>query len=157
MRDRHLKEQLRLRKEGTYGRIFRKTVKLETEKRIVGYSTGLRKVTGRCRGIGPLRKERRLKHPPRKRTKIMVYLDRFAPLGKAALRREQTEQLDSNHRENRATKKEGEADHRRHKHSPRRRTNGGKPVDYSGTNVSTATISLQQRNGVFYAVRFEML
>jgi hypothetical protein len=34
---------------------------------------------------------------------------------------EQREQLGSNQRENRATGKEGEADHRRHKHSPQKR------------------------------------
>jgi hypothetical protein len=59
MRARDLKEQLRLKKEGTSGRIFRKTAELETEKRIVGASTGLWKVTGQCGGVGPLRKERR--------------------------------------------------------------------------------------------------
>jgi hypothetical protein len=42
------------------------------------------------------------------------------------------EQLESNHRENRATGKEGETKHRRHKHSPRDRSNGGTPVGYSG-------------------------
>jgi hypothetical protein len=45
IRDRDLKEQLRLRKERTSGRIFRKTVELETEKRVVGSSTGLREVS----------------------------------------------------------------------------------------------------------------
>jgi hypothetical protein len=52
--------------------------------------------------------------------------------GRPALRREQREQLESNHRENRATGKEGETDHRRHKHSPRKRRNGCTPVGYSG-------------------------
>jgi hypothetical protein len=51
--------------------------------------------------------------------------------GRAALRRMQREQLESNHRESRATRKESEADHRSHKHSPRKR-NGGTPVGYSG-------------------------
>jgi hypothetical protein len=45
IRDRDLKEQLRLRKKRTSGRIFRKTVELEIEKRIVGSSTGLREVS----------------------------------------------------------------------------------------------------------------
>jgi hypothetical protein len=49
--------------------------------------------------------------------------------GRAALRREKQEQLETNHRENRATGKEGETDHRRHKHNPRRRRNGGTPVE----------------------------
>jgi hypothetical protein len=40
--------------------------------------------------------------------------------------------LDSNHRENRATGKEGETDHRRHKHSPRKGRNCGAPSGYSG-------------------------
>jgi hypothetical protein len=40
--------------------------------------------------------------------------------------------LDSNHRENLATGKEGEADHRRHKHSARKRRNRGTPIGYSG-------------------------
>jgi hypothetical protein len=39
--------------------------------------------------------------------------------GHAVLRREQREQLQSNHRENWATWKEGKTDHRCHKHSPR--------------------------------------
>jgi hypothetical protein len=45
--------------------------------------------------------------------------------------REQREKLESNHRENRATGKEGESDHRRHKHSSWKR-NGSTPVGYSG-------------------------
>jgi hypothetical protein len=51
--------------------------------------------------------------------------------GRAALRREQREQL-SNHHDSRATEKEGEADHRHHKPSPRKRRNGGTPIGYSG-------------------------
>jgi hypothetical protein len=43
----------------------------------------------------------------------------------ATLRREQREQLESNQRQNRATGKEDEADHRCHKHNPRKRRNGG--------------------------------
>jgi hypothetical protein len=39
-----------------------------------------------------------------------------------ALRREQ---LESNPLKNRAMGKEGETDHRRHRHSPRKRRNGG--------------------------------
>jgi hypothetical protein len=51
--------------------------------------------------------------------------------GRVTLRREQREQLESNRSENRATGKEGEADHKRHKHSPRKRRNGGMPVGHS--------------------------
>jgi hypothetical protein len=51
--------------------------------------------------------------------------------GRAALRGEQQEQLESNHRKNQATVKEVETDHRCHKHSPRKR-NGGMPVGHSG-------------------------
>jgi hypothetical protein len=51
--------------------------------------------------------------------------------GRAALRREQREQLESNHSENRATGMEGEADHKRHKHSPQKRRTGSTPVGYS--------------------------
>jgi hypothetical protein len=42
MRDRNLKEQLRLRKERASGRISRKSTELKIEKRIFGSSTGLR-------------------------------------------------------------------------------------------------------------------
>lgn len=49
----------------------------------------------------------------------------------AALTRKKRKQLETNHRENRATGKEGEGDHRRHKHIPRKRRNGGTPVGYS--------------------------
>jgi hypothetical protein len=38
----------------------------------------------------------------------------------------------NNHRANRNTGKEGEADHRLQKHSPRKTNNGGTPVGYSG-------------------------
>jgi hypothetical protein len=41
------------------------------------------------------------------------------------------ERLESNRHENRDTRKVGQADHRRQKHSPRKRRNGGKPVGYS--------------------------
>jgi hypothetical protein len=43
IKDRCATRQLRLKNEGTFGRIFRKTVQLEVEKRIVGFSTGLRR------------------------------------------------------------------------------------------------------------------
>jgi hypothetical protein len=43
---------------------------------------------------------------------------------RVALRREQRKQLESNHRENRATGKEAEIDHRHYKRSTRKR-NGG--------------------------------
>jgi hypothetical protein len=53
-------------------------------------------------------------------------------LGQAALRREQQDQFENNHHENRATGEKGETDHRRHKHGPWTRRNGGTPVGYSG-------------------------
>jgi hypothetical protein len=40
--------------------------------------------------------------------------------GRAALKSEQREQLENNHREKWASGKEGEADHRRHKHRSRK-------------------------------------
>jgi hypothetical protein len=46
--------------------------------------------------------------------------------------REQGEELETNHGGNRAMGKEGETNHRCHKHSPRKRRNGGMPVGYSG-------------------------
>jgi hypothetical protein len=52
--------------------------------------------------------------------------------GQAAFRREEWEKLQGNHRENRATGKEDEADHRHYKQSPRKRRNGSTPVGYSG-------------------------
>jgi hypothetical protein len=51
---------------------------------------------------------------------------------RAALRREQREELEGDHHEIRATGKEGEFDHRHYKHSPRNRRNGGTSVGYSG-------------------------
>jgi hypothetical protein len=51
--------------------------------------------------------------------------------GCAALRREQVEQLESSHRENRGMGWEGEPDHSCHKHSLWKR-NGGMPVGHSG-------------------------
>jgi hypothetical protein len=67
--------------------------------------------------------------------KMMVLLDWLAPHQGATWdeqRREQWEQLWSNHRENQATGKEGEADLRHHKHSPQKRRNGGIPIGCSG-------------------------
>jgi hypothetical protein len=82
IRNRSASQQLRLRKERTSGRIFRKTVELEIEKRIVWPSTGLREVsdwTFRRSLPPPKRKKRRQNHNPRKRTKMMmVHLDRLA-------------------------------------------------------------------------------
>jgi hypothetical protein len=53
--------------------------------------------------------------------------------GRAALRREQREQVESNDRDRktRATVKEGETDHRRYKHSPRKISNVGTFTGYS--------------------------
>jgi hypothetical protein len=53
-------------------------------------------------------------------------------LGRAALRRAQRELLESNHRENRVTGKDDEADQRRLKHSSRSRRNDCTPIGYSG-------------------------
>jgi hypothetical protein len=50
--------------------------------------------------------------------------------GRAGLRREQRKPFETNHRQNRATGKEDEADYRHHNHSPRKRRNGGMPVGY---------------------------
>jgi hypothetical protein len=52
--------------------------------------------------------------------------------GWAALGREQWEQLESYHHEKWAKGKLDEANHRCHKHSPRKRRNGCTPVGYSG-------------------------
>jgi hypothetical protein len=45
-------------------------------------------------------------------------------LGRSSLKGEQRDQLETNHRENRATGKKYETEKRRHKHSPRKRRNG---------------------------------
>jgi hypothetical protein len=52
--------------------------------------------------------------------------------GRATLRREQRERLESKHRGKPNHGKEGEIDHRCCKHSPRRRRNGGTPVGHPG-------------------------
>jgi hypothetical protein len=52
--------------------------------------------------------------------------------GQVALKRELQEQLQSKNRWNRVIGKEGEDNHRRHKHSPQKRRNGCMPVGYSG-------------------------
>jgi hypothetical protein len=52
--------------------------------------------------------------------------------GWSTLRREQREQLESNHHENQATGKEGKTNHRHPKHSPWKRRNGGTSVSYLG-------------------------
>jgi hypothetical protein len=127
--------QLRLRKERTSGRVFRKTIELEIRKWIVGSSTWLRKwVTGHCGGIPPPPewKKRHQKHSRRKpRMKVMVvHLALWGNRsGQAALRREQ---LENNHRGNQAMGKKGDVDHRHHKHSPQERRNGGTSVGYLG-------------------------
>jgi hypothetical protein len=60
-------------------------------------------------------------------------------LGQEALRREQCEQLESNHLKNRATGKEGDANH-----SPWKGRNGGTPVGYlSGSNVACRPTATQ--------------
>jgi Spy/CpxP family protein refolding chaperone len=48
------------------------------------------------------------------------------------LRREQREWLESKHCEKPSHRQEGEAKHRRRKHSPQTRRNGSTPVGYSG-------------------------
>jgi hypothetical protein len=74
------------------------------------------------------RKKRHQKHSPRKpRMKVMV-VHLALPgncSGRAALRREQ---LESNHCGNWASGKEGEVDHRHHKHSPQQRRSGSTSV-----------------------------
>jgi hypothetical protein len=62
IKDRGAGRQLRLRKERTSGRIFRRIVELEIEKRTVGSSTGLRKVNDWIlwRGGPPPKRKRRL-------------------------------------------------------------------------------------------------
>jgi hypothetical protein len=57
----------------------------------------------------------------RKKKIMVVHLDQLSSY-QGTLRREQREQLESNHHENRTTGKEGMADHIRHKHSPRKRS-----------------------------------
>jgi hypothetical protein len=52
--------------------------------------------------------------------------------GHVALRREQSERLESKHREKPSHRKEGEIDLRCWKHSPRKRRNGFTPVGPSG-------------------------
>jgi hypothetical protein len=59
IKDRGARQQLRLRKERTFGRIFTKTAEMEIETRIVESSTGLQGVTGYCRWFGPFRNEGR--------------------------------------------------------------------------------------------------
>jgi hypothetical protein len=54
------------------------------------------------------------------------------PLETSGLKGEQRELLESNCCENRATGKEGETDHKRHKNSPQKRRNVGTPIGYSG-------------------------
>jgi hypothetical protein len=59
IKDLAARRQLSLRKEKIFGRIFRKTVQLETEKRTVVSSSGLRKVRDwASRRIGLLRNEK---------------------------------------------------------------------------------------------------
>jgi hypothetical protein len=53
-------------------------------------------------------------------------------LGRAALMREQEDQLESNRCENGATEEKSETNHRHRKHSPWKRRNGGMPAVYSG-------------------------
>jgi hypothetical protein len=49
-------------------------------------------------------------------------------------------QLETNHHENRSTGVEDETDHRRHKHSPRKRRNGG---THGGNSVAHRPIAGQ--------------
>jgi hypothetical protein len=128
IRNRGERRQVRLKKERTSGRIFRKTVELEIERRIVGSSTRLQEESDWILwGVGPLRNERR-----DVQSTALGKDDGGTPgparnlpgkhSGRAPLGREQREQLERNHLENRFTGKKGETDHRRHKHSPRKRT-----------------------------------
>jgi hypothetical protein len=69
---------------------------------------------------------------------------------KSGLKGEMRGQLEKNHRGNRSTGKESETDNRRHKHSPRKRINGGTPVGYSGlitlgrNNVACGLVARRQ-------------
>jgi hypothetical protein len=47
------------RREREFNKAVRQTLELEVVKRAVGFSSGLRKVTGHCGGVGPFRNERR--------------------------------------------------------------------------------------------------
>jgi hypothetical protein len=117
------------KREGTQ-QARRADPRLDVAKRTVEFSNGLREVSDWTLWWGQLpskRKERPPKHSPRKKNKDDDGTHGPAGTlsgnrsGRTALRREQCEQLESNLPENRATGKEGKADHRYHKHSPRKR------------------------------------
>jgi hypothetical protein len=76
-------------------------------------------------------KEEMSKAQPSEKMVMVVHLNRLAPYQRTAWD-EQQGQLESKHHENQATGKEGEANHRCLKHSPRKRRNGGMPVAYLG-------------------------
>jgi hypothetical protein len=68
-------------------------------------------VPGHCEGVGPHQNERRDVESIAIRIKMMmVHMDRLGPY-EGTTWNEQQEQLESNHQENRTTRKEGEADH----------------------------------------------
>jgi hypothetical protein len=137
IRGQGLKQDLHLGSKKTLYDSFGQIHELEVVKGAVGFSTGLQKVTDWILWMGwppPRRKKRRPKHSYWKRM-MVVQLDQLASgthSEGAALRREQQEQLESNHCENQATGKEGEVDHRRSKHSSWKRRNGSKPVGCLG-------------------------
>jgi hypothetical protein len=77
-------------------------------------------VTGHCGGVGPLQNESKDVQitAPGKGWWWYTLTDwHLIRKPWAALRREQQEQLESHHHENRAMGEKGEADHRRHKHN----------------------------------------
>jgi hypothetical protein len=76
-RNQGARQQLFMRKDRPSGSIFRKTVKLEIKKQIVGSSTGVWEASDWTLWRGqPLQKKRCPKHHPWKRTKMMlVHLD----------------------------------------------------------------------------------
>jgi hypothetical protein len=84
----------------------------------------------------------------------VVHVDRFV-LSRVVLRREQGEQLESGHRENRTTGKERDTVYRRHTYIPQGRRNGGAPVCYSGRRPQPIPvgafrkISAARSSGVF--------
>jgi hypothetical protein len=70
IKDRGLKQELRLGSERAFNKTVRQTLGLEAVKQAVGISIGLRKVSDRalCRGRPPPKQKKRLKkHIPRKR------------------------------------------------------------------------------------------
>jgi hypothetical protein len=137
IRDRDLGRELRLGSKETFSEALGQTHELEVVKRAVGLRLGCGEwVTGHVEGSAPSETKETSKAQPSEKNED----DGGTPgpprtlsrngSGRAALRKEQREQLGSNYSENRATGKKGEVDHRRHKHSPRKKINVGTPIGY---------------------------